>query len=201
MPGALFALISTSLIVMGSPGPSTISLTAVGSAFGFRRALPYLAGLVAGAVAVLLAVAAGLASLLLSQPALAPVLVGASAAYIAYLAFRIATAPPLSAADPDARPPAFAGGVLLAVANPKAYVAMAAVLAGTTLDLPSRLAETAAKTAVLAVMIVLIHLAWLVAGTSFARLLRRPRLSRIVNLCFAAALAASVVPAVAPLLS
>ncbi|HET8728682.1 MAG TPA: LysE family translocator, partial [Alphaproteobacteria bacterium] len=80
----LVALVSASLVVMGSPGPATISVTAVGGAFGFRRSLPYLAGIVLGTGAVLLVVAAGLASILLSQPRLAPVLIGLSAAYILY---------------------------------------------------------------------------------------------------------------------
>ena len=41
----------------GHAGPATISLTAVGSAFGVRRSLAYLAGIVAGTTVVLLAVA------------------------------------------------------------------------------------------------------------------------------------------------
>lgn len=78
----LLSLIVASLLVMGSPGPSTISVTAVGAAFGLRRSLAYLSGLVAGTVAVLLAVAAGVVSVLLAVPQLAPVLLAASAVYI-----------------------------------------------------------------------------------------------------------------------
>ena len=56
----------------------------------------------------------------------------------------------------------------LADANPKAYVAIAAVFAGTTLaDDPTP--DALLKTAVLALMIVVIHVVWLLAGTSFAR--------------------------------
>ncbi len=50
----LLSLIVASLLVMGSPGPSTISVTAVGAAFGLRRSIAYLSGLVAGTMAVLL---------------------------------------------------------------------------------------------------------------------------------------------------
>ena len=87
----LLSLIVASLVVMGSPGPSTVSVTAVGAAFGLRRSIAYLSGLVAGTVAVLLAVAAGVVSVLLAVPQLAPALLVASAAYILYLAYRIAT--------------------------------------------------------------------------------------------------------------
>ena len=185
---ALVSLILASLVVMGSPGPSTLSATAVGAAFGFRRSLAYLTGLILGTTAVLVAVAAGVVAMLMTVPRLAPALVAASAAYIVYLAVRIATAPPLSRPDQAARAPSFAGGFLLAVANPKAYLAIAAVFAGTTLAVESRMIEAMLKTAVLTVMIVVIHLCWLTAGVSLARLLQHPVISRVVNLLFAAIL-------------
>jgi threonine/homoserine/homoserine lactone efflux protein len=182
----LLSLIVASLLVMGSPGPSTISVTAVGAAFGFRRSIAYMSGLIAGTIAVLLAVATGVVAVLLAVPQLAPVLLMASAAYILYLAFRIATAPPLSKADATIAAPSFTGGVLLALANPKAYVAIAAVFAGSTLG-------PALKIAVLGVLVVLIHLAWLLAGAAFSRLFHDPVWSRRVNLVFAAALMATTV--------
>jgi threonine/homoserine/homoserine lactone efflux protein len=194
---ALVSLILASLVVMGSPGPSTMSVTAVGAAFGFRRSLAYLAGIVLGTTAVLLAVAAGVVAMLMSLPGLAPVLVAASAAYILYLAFKIATAPPLSRQDRKASAPSFAGGLLLAVANPKAYLAIAAVFAGTTLAVESRMIEAMLKTAVLTIMIVVIHVCWLTAGVSFSRLLHHPLSSRIVNLLFAAILIVTTVMAIA----
>ena len=46
-------------------------------------------------------------------------------------------------------------------------------------------AEAAVKTAVLAGMVVLIHLGWLLAGAALARALRDPRASRAVNLALA----------------
>jgi threonine/homoserine/homoserine lactone efflux protein len=181
------SLILASIVVMGSPGPSTMSVTAVGAAFGLRRSARYLWGLVLGTIAVLLAVAAGVVSVLLSMPRLAPVLLIASAAYMLYLAFRIATAPPLSRRSETITAPSFAAGFLLAVANPKAYVAIAAVFAGTTLAAAPTL-DAVLKTAVLAVMIVVIHVCWLLAGTSLARVFYDPVSSRIANLAFAVVL-------------
>ncbi len=177
----LLSLVVASLLVMGSPGPSTISVTAVGAAFGLRRSIAYLSGLVAGTIGVLLAVAAGVVSILLAVPQLAPVLLTASAAYILYLAYKIATAPPLSMHDETVAAPSFLGGVLLAAANPKAYVAIAAVFAASLLG-------PVLKIAILAAMIVLIHLAWWLAGAVFSRAFHDPVWSRRVNLAFAAAL-------------
>jgi threonine/homoserine/homoserine lactone efflux protein len=186
------SLVVMSAAVMGSPGPSTMSVTAVGAAFGLRRSLGYAAGLIAGTIAVLLAVAAGLFTLLLSVPGVAPILIAGSAGYILYLAWRIATAPPLADAPAAHAAPAAWEGFLLAVANPKAYVAIAAVFAGTTVSTAGSAADTALKIAVLTLMIVVIHAGWVLAGASFARLLRDPVRSRIANIAFALALVTSV---------
>ena len=193
----LMSLLLASLVAMGSPGPSTMSVTAAGAAFGFRRSLAYVAGIVLGTTAVLLTVSAGVVSMLMSLPPLAPLLVGASAAYIAYLAFKIATAPPLSRQDREADAPSFAGGFLLAVANPKAYLAIAAVFAGTSLAVEPPMIEAMLKTAVLTLMIVVIHLWWLAAGVSFSRLLQHPVGSRIVNLLLAAILIVTTITTIA----
>jgi threonine/homoserine/homoserine lactone efflux protein len=168
-----------------------MSLTAIGAAFGLRRSLAYLAGLIAGTTAVLFAVAAGLISILLSQPRLGPILLGLSVAYLVYLAYRIATAPPLAKSSRETPAPGFAAGFLLALANPKAYLAIAAVFTGTTIAIGSALDETVIKTAVLTGMIILIHVGWLIAGSSLARLLQQPAASRIINLAFAALLLAT----------
>jgi membrane protein DedA with SNARE-associated domain len=50
--GQAGTLVLTSLAIMGSPGPATISLTAAGSAYGVRRSAGYLTGIVAGTTAV-----------------------------------------------------------------------------------------------------------------------------------------------------
>lgn len=172
---------------MGSPGPSTVSATAVGASFGFRRALGYVSGLVMGTAAVLLVVLAGVLGLLMSAPGVAPVLTAVSAAYIAYLAWRIATAPPLSRQDPATAVPVFGAGFALAIANPKAYLAISAVVAVAPEVAPLL------KVATLVVMIVLVHALWLLAGVSLSQHLHDPTASRIANVVLAVALAASAV--------
>jgi threonine/homoserine/homoserine lactone efflux protein len=189
----LLSLLLVSTIVMGSPGPTTMSITALGVAFGFRRTLFYLAGVILGTTAVLLAVATGTFAIVLSVKGVELVFVAASTLYLLYLAFRISIAPPLPRRQDSGSAPSFTGGLLLAIANPKAYVAIAAVFSGSTL-IPGRPAlDTAVKTVVLVGMIGAIHLCWLVAGASLSSFLRDPLYSRIANMTFAAALVASVI--------
>jgi threonine/homoserine/homoserine lactone efflux protein len=184
---SLVPLLLTSLAVMGSPGPATISLTASGVAFGVRRSARYLAGIIAGTAIVLLAVAVGLTGALLAVPGLRPVLLAVSIAYVLYLAFHIATAPPLDAAASDAQAGSFPGGLLLGVANPKAWVAIAAVFASVEVA-DGALADALAKVAALSAMVVVINGGWLVAGASLAPVLRDPRRSRVANVLLAVAL-------------
>jgi threonine/homoserine/homoserine lactone efflux protein len=193
--GALGTLVATSLAIMGTPGPATISLTAAGSVHGVRRSLGYLAGIVAGTAAVLVAVATGITAALLAAPAVRPALIAAAAAYILWLAYHIATAPPLAAQTPGADTPGLAGGLLLGIANPKAWVAIAAVFASARLAGGAAI-DAAGKVAVLSVMIVVINAGWLAAGASLAPLLRDRRRARGVNGALAALLVAAAALAV-----
>ena len=184
--GSVGPLLLTSLAIMGSPGPATISLVAMGSAHGVRRSLPYLAGIIIGSTIVLVAVATGITAALLALPAVSSLLIVIAAAYILWLAYHIATAPPLSEQTARAAP-SLRGGTLFGVANPKAWVAIAAVFAGAHLA-DAATADAAAKIAVLTAMIVLINATWLLAGTSLAPFLRDPSRARVVNTALALAL-------------
>jgi threonine/homoserine/homoserine lactone efflux protein len=187
-------LLLASLLIMGSPGPATISLTAAGSAYGLRRSLGYLAGIVVGTALVLVAVATGITAALLAVPAMRPVLIGISAAYILWLAYKVATAPAL-AAGAAAGSPSFGGGALLGVANPKAWVAIAAVFASARLA-GAAATDAAEKVVLLSGMIVVINAAWLLVGASLAPALRDPRRARVVNVVLATALVGAAVLAV-----
>lgn len=197
----LLSMVLSALVVMGSPGPATISAAAAGAAFGARRSMAYLSGLILGTGAALAVVATGLVSLLQAQPQIAPVLLVLSAGYMLFLAYRIATAAPLPALVATATTvsaPGFMVGFLLAASNPKAYIALSAVFGGNRLGMPSMLAEAVIKFLVLAAMIVFIQVCWLYAGTVLARLLREPVAARIVNLLFAGLLVATTVAGVLP---
>jgi threonine/homoserine/homoserine lactone efflux protein len=176
---AIGPLVLAALAIMGSPGPATISLTACGSAYGIRRSSRYLAGIVLGTIVVLVAVATGMTAVLLTVPAVRPALLVLSALYILRLAYRIASAPP-PARLAAGRAPTLAGGLLLGVANPKAWVAIAAVVAGVHVS-HGPVTDGVVKVAVLVVLIVLINAIWLTAGAVAAPALQDPRRARTIN--------------------
>lgn len=191
--GEVLKLLLDATVVMGTPGPSTVAVMATGAAFGISRSLAFMLGAIAGTSTVLAGVAAGVTTLLLSFPGIAAVLTLAGLLYVLYLAFRIATAPPLTAQADHAAAPTFANGFALAVANPKAWLAIAAVFTGTVVAASSMLLDASLKAGLLTAMIAAIHLVWLVGGACLANLLSDPLWSRIANIIFAAVLAGTAV--------
>lgn len=188
-------LVLTALALMGTPGPVTLSMAAVGSAFGARPSLGYLAGACSGTTTILVLVASGFTGIVLAVPVLLPVLGALALAYILYLAWRIATAPPLAERGAGGKAPSFVGGYLLAIANPKAYAVMGALHSSAVLVAGSALSDAAAKMAVLVPLVVAINATWLAFGSIFSAFLSRPRLGRAINIAFAVLLLLSVVAA------
>jgi threonine/homoserine/homoserine lactone efflux protein len=186
----LSAFVIAAFALTGSPGPATLGLAAAAAAFGIRRSLGLMAGLIAGVLVVFALAAAGLTGLILAQPVLGPVVKVLAALYMVWLAWSIATAPPLGQGD-GARAPTLFGGIFLGVGNPKAYAAMAALASGFVLS-PDRTSDTAVKAVVLLVVMILVDLAWLFAGSALARVMCRRAWSRAINIVFALALLASV---------
>ena len=188
----LLGFLLAGVALAGSPGPATLSLAAAGAAFGVRRALGYMAGLVIGLIAVMGITATGVVGLLLALPGAAPAVTLLAAGYFIYLAFKIATAPPLDDGEPERRPPSFAGGVFLSLVNPKGYAAMAALFSGFALIHAHLAWDVTVKMILLVAIILAVDIAWLFAGAAMTRFFREPRLNRAVNLAFAGLLLASV---------
>ena len=186
------AFLMAGFALTGSPGPATLSLAATGAAFGARRGLAFMAGIAVGVLAVMGITASGVTGLLVAMPNVTVVLAALAAAYILYLAYRIATAPPLAEGAGEGRPPSFAGGLFLSLANPKAYAAMAALFSGFVLIERQPALDAVIKTAILMAIILMVDFSWLVAGSALTRLCRRPAINRAVNVTFALLLVLSV---------
>lgn len=193
----IVALVLQSLVIMGSPGPSTISVTAVAASYGVRRSIGYTWGLIIGTIVALVLVALGVMVLVTSMAYGARVLSIVSAAYICFLAYKIATSPPLSDLPDQASAPPFLAGLGLAVANPKAYLAIAAVFAAVTIFPANSGLDAGLKTLILSVMIVVIHFGWLLAGAMLSRFLHHPVTSRVMNVSMAVVLVGMTIYALA----
>jgi threonine/homoserine/homoserine lactone efflux protein len=192
----LFGFIMMGFALTGSPGPATLGLAAAGAAFGARKSLGFMFGIVTGVTCVMAITASGIIGLVLGWPGAVPVVATLAAAYMLYLAWRIATAPPLSESAGEGTAPSYAGGLFLALANPKAYAAMAALFSGFVLLEGQPLYDAFAKGAVLVCTILIVNPIWLNVGAALTRLFRSPRANRVINVSFAVLLVISVVSAV-----
>ncbi len=160
---AVFGLLIT-------PGPGVLSTAGVGSGFGFRAGTGYLAGLFIGSNLVALAVVSGLAAIVFGVPYLRGVLIFASAAYLIYLALKIALSGSKVAFIHSETAPGLANGVVLQLINPKAYAVSTFLFSGFPMWPESLMIETSVKFAVLNVIWIPIHCAWLYAGVTLRRL-------------------------------
>ncbi|MEM8852475.1 MAG: LysE family transporter [Pseudomonadota bacterium] len=184
--------------LMGSPGPATLSLAAIGTAFGFSAGRSYLLGIIVGTTIVLLLIASGVTALILADPALVTVLTVVAALYILYLAWRIATSPVGARKAQAEAAPGFVPGLVLAAANPKAFAAIGAVYASHNLVEGDVVRDAALKILALAAVIVVVNTIWLGFGSAFSRMLTHAVLGRAANIVFALMLLASLALALVP---
>src|SRR5258708_3698523 len=115
-----------------TPGPNIVLVTASAANFGFRRTIPQMLGITFGFGSRVRAPGFGWAGVVHAEPRLHAVLKYAGAAYLLYLAWRIARADAAGAAA-RARPIGFVEATLFTWMNPKAWVsALGAAAAFTT---------------------------------------------------------------------
>ena len=186
---ALFALV-------GSPGPATLGLAAAGVAFGFRAARAFLVGSLCGAALTISLVGTGVVGALLAHPGVAPVIVGLAVAYMLYLAYRIAMAPPLGEQALKGRPPGFLAGFLLGITNPKGYAVFATLFSGFVVIPDDVTTDALLKGVALFGLLTAIDLSWLFAGAALRHLFHDPGVSRRINIGFAVLLLVSVALAI-----
>ena len=150
----------------------------------------------AGVVLVIAGVAAGLLTAVLTVPYAAQVLSVVSFAYLGFIAYRIATAPPVGEAGAAAAAPGFLSGLVLNLTNLKAYAAFAALFSGFEFMPQAPVASALVKAFICIALLCVMNPTWLFAGAALRRHLRDPRISRLINRGFAALLLASVAAAI-----
>ena len=182
---AVFFLIIT-------PGPGVLSTAGVGSGYGVAAGSRYVFGLFLGTNMVALAVVSGLAALILAQPGIRDLLLYASAAYLLYLAARIALAGSKLAFIERAKAPGVMGGLLLQAINPKAYAVNTKLFTGFAFMPGNTTAEMLIKFAIMNVIWIPIHFLWLWAGVTLRRLELPRRVQRTINVFMALSMLAVV---------
>jgi threonine/homoserine/homoserine lactone efflux protein len=189
---SLLPLLGFALAGSVTPGPNVLMVAAAAAGAGIRPVLPHMLGITFGFGGMILLVGLGLAGPLAASPTLHLVLRWVGAAWLVWLAWKIATARPEPGA---ARPPmGFVGAALFQWVNPKAWMLAAAAV--TTFTDPARplLPQVLLVSAVFTAVSMPCLLVWAGLGAGAGRLLREPGRLRAFNIAMALLLVASLVP-------
>lgn len=177
-----------------TPGPNNVMLLASGLNFGFRRTVPHMLGVAIGFAAMVMLVGFGLGAVFQAFPVLYLVLKYAGAAYLLYLAVRIACAGPIEGADEaGGRPMSFVGAAVFQWVNVKGWIiALGAVTSYAAL---APYPESIPLQGAVFLLIGLCSSAtWAACGSSLRSVLETPRALRIFNVSMGLALVASLYP-------
>ena len=192
----MLAFATALFLLLITPGPGVLTTAGIGSSYGYRAGARFLVGLCIGTNLTVLAVVTGIAAALLAVPVLRTVLLLASAAYLVYLAFRVAfSGSRVGFIRPD-NPPGIMTGITLQLVNPKAYAVNTALFSGFPFWPDHLLAETAMKFLIMNAVWVPVHIAWLATGVYLRRLGLSERTQFAINILMAIAMLAVVALAV-----
>lgn len=190
----LIALLTFCLVTSITPGPNNIMLMASGINFGVKRTLPHAAGIMFGWPLMVLLVGLGLGRLFEAVPLLLTILKLVSAAYMLWLAWKIANAAPSS--DNSAgkgEPLTFLQAALFQWVNGKAWImAVSAIAAYALVD--AYVGSVLAIVAGFFLTGLVSSSSWILFGAGLRKILSDPRYFRIINIVLALALVASLWP-------
>lgn len=193
-PLALFALVSSI-----TPGPNNVMLASSGLNFGFRRSLPHLLGVNLGFTLMIFLVGLGLGSVFQQVPELYTVLKYAGAAYLLYLAWKIANSGRMDEGQARGKPFTFLQAAAFQWVNPKAWV-MAVGVVATYTPQNGFFANLIIATIVCGIVNLPSIGIWVTFGTALRRVLHRPGAIRAFNMGMALLLVASLYPVALELL-
>jgi threonine/homoserine/homoserine lactone efflux protein len=177
-----------------TPGPNVVMVTASAANFGFRRAIPQMLGITLGFGLLVVAAGFGLAGLIHAEPRLHDLLKYAGAAYLLYLAWRIARADAAASRSIRAQPINFLEAALLQWINPKGWVIAVGALAAFTRVGGDVLLQTSGVAGVLAAACFVSVVIWAGFGAAIARFLGNPYARMAFNWSMAGLLVISLIP-------
>lgn len=190
-------LIAACLFALASyitPGPNNTMILSSGVRFGLRRSLPHLLGICLGFAFMLVAVGLGLHTLLHDHPAVLTAMRWVGAAWMLWLAWKLATSnADLSAPGGAEQPMTFLGACAFQWINPKAWV-MAVTAMSTYLPPDAGWTGTFQLAAVQTVVGSPCVLVWAAFGSAMRTWLADPLRLRTFNIAMALALVGSLYP-------
>jgi threonine/homoserine/homoserine lactone efflux protein len=193
MNSILLSLVGFSVAMYITPGPNNVMVAASAASYGVRATVPHMLGIVIGFSLMLTLVCAGLGSALVNFPLLLPIFRWCGAAWLVWLAWKIATAPPPGEGG-SGRLLGFVGAMGFQWINPKAWL-IAIGAAGEYLSLNQPIVTQLARIFLIFLVVGMPCLmVWALLGSGAGRLLHSPARLRAFNVAMAVLLVLSVLP-------
>lgn len=194
MDGSLASLAGFSVVMSVTPGPNNIMLAASGARHGLRRTMPHALGVAGGFTLMLFVVGVAVGEVASLLPLVAGVMRWVALAWVAVLAWQIATAAP-PGEGPERPPMSALGAAAFQWVNPKGW--LIALSGAAVFVAPYHGAEIGRAALVAGVFLAVALpccLPWVLLGAGAGRLLRGRARLRAFNVTMAVLLLASVAP-------
>ena len=186
----LIAFLIFAATMVGTPGPANMVALSAGARFGLRACIGLILGLTAGKILLNILMGAGLVAVIREYPLAFSAAKWASAAYMVWLAWRIAGTS-LIAHETEQRL-TFKDGVIVHPLNPKAWaMTLGAFTQFTNIEQPW-LPQVLTVIAGFAAMQLVFHTLWCVAGDRIASVVAGTRLERALMIALGILMLATI---------
>ena len=176
---------------VGTPGPANMAMLAVGARYGFLAAMPFVAGVIVGKQLIIWPLGFGLLNLAEQAPLVFALFKYASAAYILWLAWKVANMR-LNVVKDDVQVPGFVHGLIIHPLNPKAWAMITASFTNFVETGTSALQATIWVATCLFGVQLLLHPIWAFAGDKIAATVAGTPKERVLMVLLAVLTALSV---------
>lgn len=193
---SFIVLITTTALLLGSPGPAPLALAATGAAFGVKKGAPFLLGILFGLSVAIIGATAGLAALFSQFPNFRIVCQFVGAAYILYIAYKIASASTVTN-QASQTAPSFKDGFILNLLNPKAYAAFLAIFSQFLLPFSNTYIGYIVTGLTCLVVATVVDFLWLMFGGLLRPIFSEPKQARLIRIIFAISMVIAVIYALA----
>ena len=159
------------ILMVSTPGPANLLLMSAGAQWGYRRSLPFLSGLVAGKLALNVAMALGFMAVLLNSPRVLTTLTWVSAGYMAYLALRQWT--PAEVTGEPGNSLGFLQGLVVHPLSPKTWMMTTLAFSQFAPTFSTEIERIVIVPLSFLFFQILFHSTWCLAGAALGRIITR----------------------------
>lgn len=181
------------LATVGTPGPNVVMIAASGANFGIKRSIPHIMGVVFGFIFMMALVGAGLGQIFDLYPFIHDILRYIGAAFMLYLAYKIATAKNnMQNGKVAGKPLTFIQASAFQWVNPKAWVMIIGAIAQFLTVGGDKFVELTIIVVVHLVVSAPMTFAWCLFGREIGKLLKSELAFRVFNFTMASLLAIAI---------